>query len=80
MEGDLIFSWLPTMALTKKDLLGLRASLGFAGGLFTSSKDETREKLPRAWHQLYPKNVLLDCLQFWRYTNLVLQPEETRDR
>ena len=43
MEGDLIFSWLPTIALTKKDLLGLRASLGFAGGLFTSSKDETRE-------------------------------------
>ena len=43
MEGDLIFSWQPTMALTKKDLLGIRASLGFAGGLFTSSKDETRE-------------------------------------
>lgn len=43
MEGDLIFSWQPTMALTKKDLLGLRASLGFAGGLFTPSKDEARE-------------------------------------
>ena len=43
VEGDLIFGWQPTLALTKKDLLGVRASLGFTGGLFTSNKDKTRE-------------------------------------
>lgn len=43
VEGDMIFAWQPTVALTKKDMLGLRVSLGFTGGLFTSSKDVTRE-------------------------------------
>jgi hypothetical protein len=31
------------MALSQKDLLGLRLSLGFPGGLFKSSADATRE-------------------------------------
>jgi hypothetical protein len=43
MEGDLIVGWQPTLALSKKDLLGVRASLGFTGGLFTSSNDDSRE-------------------------------------
>jgi hypothetical protein len=41
-EGDLLFNWQPTLALSKRDLLGVRASLGFAGGLFKSSVDENR--------------------------------------
>jgi len=42
-EGDLLLTWQPTMALSQKDLLGLRLSLGFPGGLFKSSADATRE-------------------------------------
>jgi predicted acylesterase/phospholipase RssA len=42
-EGDLLLTWHPTMALTQKDLLGARLSLGFPGGLFQSSADVTRE-------------------------------------
>ena len=43
VAGDIYFSWQPTMALTQKDLLSARATLGFAGGLFESSKDVRRE-------------------------------------
>lgn len=43
VEGDLLLTWQPTLALSKKDLLGVRASVGFAGGLIASSADETRE-------------------------------------
>ena len=42
-DGDLLFTWQPTMALSQKDLLGARLSLGFPGGLFQSSADVTRE-------------------------------------
>ena len=42
-EGDLLLTWQPTMALSQKDLLGARLSLGFPGGLFQSSADITRE-------------------------------------
>ncbi len=42
-EGDLLLTWQPTMALSQKDLLGARLSLGFPGGLFQSSADVTRE-------------------------------------
>ena len=42
-EGDLLLNWQPTMALSQKDLLGARLSLGFPGGLFQSSADATRE-------------------------------------
>ena len=33
VEGDVIFTWQPTWAMSNKDLLGIRASLGFASGL-----------------------------------------------
>lgn len=42
-EGDLIFTWQPTLALSQKDLVGIRGSLGFPGGLFQSSADVARE-------------------------------------
>ncbi len=42
-EGDLLLTWQPTLALSQKDLLGLRLSLGFPGGLFQSSADVTRD-------------------------------------
>jgi len=42
-EGDLLLTWQPTMALSQKDLLGARLSLGFPGGLFQSSADVARE-------------------------------------
>jgi hypothetical protein len=42
-EGDILFTWQPTLALSKKDLVGARLSLGFPGGLFQSSADVARE-------------------------------------
>ncbi len=43
VEGDVIFTWQPTWAMSNKDLLGIRASLGFAGGMIESSDNVTRE-------------------------------------
>jgi len=37
-EGDLQFTWQPTWSLTKKDKLGIRGTIGFAGGLFNSAE------------------------------------------
>jgi hypothetical protein len=34
--SDLIFTWQPTWSLTSKDLLSIRASLGFTGGIIES--------------------------------------------
>ena len=42
-QGDMLLTWHPTMALSQKDLLGIRGTLGFAGGLFQSSADAARE-------------------------------------
>jgi hypothetical protein len=42
-EGDILLTWQPTMALSANNLLNVRASLGFEGGLFESSEDELRE-------------------------------------
>ena len=42
-EGDILLTWQPTLAISKKDLIGARLSLGFPGGLFQSSADVTRE-------------------------------------
>ena len=41
--SDLIFTWQPTWSLTRKDLLSVRASLGFTGGIVESG-DETFER------------------------------------
>ncbi len=43
VEGDILVTWQPTLALSENNLLDLRASLGFAGGLFRSSSSERRE-------------------------------------
>ena len=43
IESDIKFTWQPTIAMTQKDLLSLRASLGFTGGILASSTDVTRE-------------------------------------
>jgi len=37
-EGDLSLTWQPTWSLSKKDKLGIRGSLGFAGGLLNSAQ------------------------------------------
>jgi len=42
-EGDLLLTWQPTLALSQKNLLGARLSLGFPGGIFQSSADVARE-------------------------------------
>lgn len=42
-EGDMLLTWQPTLALSQKNLLGARLSLGFPGGLFQSSADVVRE-------------------------------------
>jgi hypothetical protein len=42
-EGDVLLTWQPTMALSTRNLLNIRASLGFAGGILRSSDDEFRE-------------------------------------
>jgi len=41
--SDLIFTWQPTWSVTSKDLLSVRASLGFTGGIIESG-DETFER------------------------------------
>lgn len=43
LEGDVLAIWQPTLAVSNNNLLNLRVSLGFAGGLFRSSADERRE-------------------------------------
>ena len=43
LERDILATWQPTLAMSNNNLLDLRASLGFAGGLFRSSSDERRE-------------------------------------
>ena len=43
VEGDLLFTWQPTLAITDNNLVAVRASLGFAGGLFKSSSSRERE-------------------------------------
>jgi hypothetical protein len=43
VEGDMLLTWQPTLALSKNNLVNLRASLGFAGGLFRSSSNKNRE-------------------------------------
>ena len=43
VEGDILVVWQPTLALSQKNLLNVRASLGFAGGIFNSSGTENRE-------------------------------------
>ena len=43
VQGDINATWQPTLALTSKDLVIFRASLGFTGGLFKSSEDKLRE-------------------------------------
>jgi len=43
VEGDILVTWQPTMAMSENNLLTLRASLGFAGGLFRSSSNRNRE-------------------------------------
>jgi len=43
LEGDVLAIWQPTLAVSNNSLLNLRVSLGFAGGLFRSSADESRE-------------------------------------
>jgi len=42
-SSDLTFAWQPTWAVTNSDLLSMRASVGFVGGLFKNSKTENRE-------------------------------------
>lgn len=43
VEGDMNITWQPTLAMSSNNLLDLRVSLGFAGGLFQSSADKRRE-------------------------------------
>jgi hypothetical protein len=42
-EGDLLFTWQPTWSLSRQNKLGIRGSIGFAGGLFNTSTNELRE-------------------------------------
>ncbi len=43
VEGDTLAIWQPTLAISANNLLNIRASLGFAGGLFENSVDASRE-------------------------------------
>lgn len=42
-EGDLLLTWQPTFSLSRKDLAVIRGSIGFPGGLLSSSADTIRE-------------------------------------
>ena len=43
VEGDLLLTWQPTWSVSPKDNLGIRGSIGLAGGLLKSSALEDRE-------------------------------------
>lgn len=43
VDGDLLFSWQPTWRLARQTTLGVRGSIGIAGGLFGSRSVEERE-------------------------------------
>ena len=43
VEGDMLVTWQPTLALSENNLIALRGSLGFAGGLFRSSSNKNRK-------------------------------------
>ncbi len=43
VEGDILTTWQPTIKMSEYNLLNLRASLGFTGGVAKSSSDENRE-------------------------------------
>jgi len=43
LEGDILATWQPTVAMSSNSLVNMRVGLGFAGGLFRSSSDERRE-------------------------------------
>jgi len=42
VEGDMLVTWQPTWSMSKNNLLDARISLGFAGGLFRSNSDRSR--------------------------------------
>lgn len=42
-EGDMLVTWQPTWSMSENNLLDARISLGFAGGLFRSSSDKSRQ-------------------------------------
>ena len=42
-EGDLLFTWQPTWSLSRNNKLGIRGSIGFAGGLLDTAKELQRE-------------------------------------
>jgi len=42
-EGDLLFTWQPTWSLSRNNKLGVRGSIGFAGGLLNTKEQEIRE-------------------------------------
>lgn len=42
VEGDILTMWQPTMSLTEKNLVHMRAGFGFAGGIFKSSANSER--------------------------------------
>ena len=49
-EGDLLFTWQPTWSLSRNNKLGIRGSVGFAGGLFNTKEEELRENyLSSVW-------------------------------
>ena len=43
VEGDILVTWQPTWSLSPRTLLGVRGSLGFAGGSVGSKNQEERE-------------------------------------
>ncbi len=43
VSSDLKFTWQPTWSMTDSNLLSIRATAGFVGGLFDNSKTENRE-------------------------------------
>ncbi len=43
VSGDLLLTWQPTWNVGKRSNVGIRGSLGFAGGLFRTSSDRERE-------------------------------------
>ena len=43
VEGDILLTWQPTMALSDNNLLDLRVTVGYAGGLFRSSSTRNRK-------------------------------------
>ncbi|UCB55913.1 MAG: patatin-like phospholipase family protein [Thiotrichales bacterium] len=67
-DSDLVFTWQPTWALTRKDLLNVRASIGLAGGVVESTDGTFSRKDYFALGLGYSRRTESKTLSSWGIT------------